>query len=65
MADGAATSLYCATSPEVAEDSGLFYDKCAPRAASPVATPELALSLWQRSEAWTAPYLAGGEPGAA
>ena len=57
--DGAATSLYCATSPEVAEDSGLFYDKCAPRPASRVATPELALSLWERSEAWTAPYLAG------
>ena len=42
----------------VAEESGLFYDKCAPRAASPVATPELARELWQRSEAWTAPYLA-------
>jgi len=58
-ADGAATSLYCATSPEVAGDSGLFYDKCAPRPASRVATPELALSLWERSEAWTAPYRAG------
>ena len=57
--DGAATSLYCATSPEVAGDSGLFYDKCAPRPASRVATPELALSLWEHSEAWTAPYLAG------
>jgi retinol dehydrogenase 12 len=56
--EGAATSLYCATSPEVAEDSGLFYDKCAPRPASRVATPELAAELWQRSEAWTAPYLA-------
>ena len=57
--EGAATSLYCATSPEVAEASGLFYDKCAPRPASPVATPELARELWERSEAWTAPYLAG------
>jgi retinol dehydrogenase 12 len=56
--DGAATSLYCATSPEVAEDSGLFYDKCAPRPASPVATPELGRELWERSEAWTASYLA-------
>ena len=56
--EGAATSLYCATSPEVAEDSGLFYDKCAPRPASQVATPELAAELWQRSETWTAPYLA-------
>ena len=56
--EGAATSLYCATSASVAEESGLFYDKCALRAASPVATPELARELWQRSEAWTAPYLA-------
>jgi retinol dehydrogenase 12 len=55
---GAATSLYCATSPEVASDSGLFYDKCAQRPASRVATPELASSLWQRSQEWTAPYVA-------
>jgi retinol dehydrogenase-12 len=55
---GAATSLYCATSPAVASESGLFYDKCAPRPASPVATPELAAELWQRSQAWTAAYLA-------
>jgi retinol dehydrogenase 12 len=53
--DGAATSLYCATAPEVAQDSGLFYDTCAPRAPSPVATPELAAELWKRSEEWTAP----------
>ncbi len=52
--EGAATSLYCATSAEVAQDSGLFYDKCAPRAASKVATPELAAELWKRSEEWTA-----------
>ena len=53
--EGAATSLYCATSPAVAGDSGLFYDKCAPREASAVATPELGRELWERSEAWTAP----------
>ena len=50
---GAQTSLYCATSASVAADSGLFYDKCALRAASPVATPELGRALWERSEAWT------------
>ena len=49
---GAQTSLYCATSPSVASDSGLFYDKCAVRAASAVATPELGRALWERSEAW-------------
>jgi NAD(P)-dependent dehydrogenase (short-subunit alcohol dehydrogenase family) len=52
---GAATSLYCATSPEVV--SGLFYDSCAPREPSAVATPELGRELWQRSQAWTAAYL--------
>ena len=54
VADGAATSLYCATSAEVAQDSGLFYDKCAPREPSKVATPELAAELWKRSEEWAA-----------
>jgi NAD(P)-dependent dehydrogenase (short-subunit alcohol dehydrogenase family) len=51
---GARTSLYCATSPELAQVSGRFYDKCAERPASEVATPELAGLLWERSEAWTA-----------
>jgi hypothetical protein len=36
----------------VAQDSGLFYDKCAQRAPSGVATPELAAELWKRSETW-------------
>ena len=52
--EGAATSLYCATAPEVAQDTGLFYDKCAQRAPSAVATPELAAELWKHSEEWTA-----------
>jgi retinol dehydrogenase-12 len=55
---GAATSLYCATSAEVAADSGLFYDSCARREPSPAATPELAGQLWRRSDGWTAAYLA-------
>jgi NAD(P)-dependent dehydrogenase (short-subunit alcohol dehydrogenase family) len=53
--DGATTSLYCATAPEVAQDSGLFYDKCAQRAPSAVATPELAAELWKHSETWAGP----------
>src|SRR6516162_10583527 len=44
--EGAATSLYCATSPSVASESGLFYDRCAQRAPSAVATPELGRQLW-------------------
>jgi len=50
---GAVTSVYCATSPDVAGDSGLFYDKSAAKAASPVATPELAAQLWRHSAEWT------------
>jgi retinol dehydrogenase 12 len=51
--EGALTSVYCATSAEVAGDSGLFYDKCAVRPASPVATPGLAELLWKQSADWT------------
>jgi retinol dehydrogenase-12 len=51
---GARTSLYCATSPEVAHATGRYYDKSREREASPVATAELAGVLWQRSEAWIA-----------
>ena len=50
---GAVTSVYCATSPAVAAESGLFYDKCAVRAPSRVATPELAELLWKHSTEWT------------
>jgi len=64
VTEGAATSLYCATSPDVAQASGRFYDRCAEREPSPVATPELGAELWRRSEEWTAPYLAGDQTGA-
>ncbi len=50
--EGARTSLYCATSPEVAQVSGRFYDQSRERPASAVATAELAGALWQHSEAW-------------
>jgi NAD(P)-dependent dehydrogenase (short-subunit alcohol dehydrogenase family) len=51
-ADGARTSLYCATSPEVAETSGRFYQNCREREPNRAATPELAERLWEQSEAW-------------
>jgi NAD(P)-dependent dehydrogenase (short-subunit alcohol dehydrogenase family) len=51
-AEGAKTSLYCATSPEVAADSGHYYDGCRRKEPSAVATPELAAELWDRSIAW-------------
>jgi retinol dehydrogenase 12 len=49
---GAQTSLYCATSPEVAGDSGRYYDNCQVREPSAVATPELGERLWAQSESW-------------
>jgi NAD(P)-dependent dehydrogenase (short-subunit alcohol dehydrogenase family) len=51
---GAATSLYCATAPELAGVSGRFYDDCRERAPSAAATPELARALWEHSAAWAA-----------
>ncbi len=49
---GARTTLYCATSPEVARVSGRFYDKGAEREAGRAVTAGLARELWERSEAW-------------
>jgi NAD(P)-dependent dehydrogenase (short-subunit alcohol dehydrogenase family) len=51
---GARTSLYCATSPEVADQSGLYYDECAPKQPSAAATASLAGELWERSADWVA-----------
>jgi retinol dehydrogenase 12 len=50
--EGAKTSLYCATAPELAQVSGRYYEVCAERQPSPVATPELGAQLWERSEEW-------------
>jgi dehydrogenase/reductase SDR family protein 13 len=51
-AEGARTSLYCATSPDVAAESGHYYDDCRREEPSTVATPQLATELWDRSIAW-------------
>jgi retinol dehydrogenase-12 len=50
---GAQTTLFCATSPDVAAESGRFYADCKEREPSKVATSELGKILWERSEAWT------------
>ena len=52
--DGARTSVYCASSPEVADDTGRYYTDCAMKEPNKVATPELGAELWRRSEEWTA-----------
>lgn len=49
---GARTSLYCATSPDVAAHTGRYYDNEREKAPSKVATPALAAELWERSEKW-------------
>jgi dehydrogenase/reductase SDR family protein 13 len=51
-AEGAKTSLYCATSPDLGGESGHYYDDCRRKEPSAVATPELAAELWDRSVAW-------------
>ena len=51
--DGAETTLYCATSAEVAGQTGLYYDSCTVKNASKLAQDEtLAKKLWRRSEEW-------------
>jgi retinol dehydrogenase-12 len=52
--EGARTSLYCATAPELSQESGNYYDDCARKEPSKAATPELASELWTRSTEWAA-----------
>ena len=52
--DGARTSVYCATAPELADETGLYYDACAPRQPGRAVTASLAEELWERSAAWVA-----------
>lgn len=50
---GAKTSLYCATSPEVAEHNGRYYDECREKEPSLAAqNAELSGELWAKSDAW-------------
>lgn len=49
---GAQTSLYCTTAPELAADSGHYYDDCRRKEPSARATAELGAELWARSAEW-------------
>jgi NAD(P)-dependent dehydrogenase (short-subunit alcohol dehydrogenase family) len=51
-AQGAETSLYCATSPEVAAESGYYYEDARREQPGPAATPELGKELWEHSAEW-------------
>lgn len=51
--EGAATTLHCATSSAVAQETGLYYDRCQPRTPSGLAQDKLlAAKLWTCSEDW-------------
>lgn len=54
--EGAKTSVYLASSPEVADVSGRYFVKCRPEEPSPAAQdPDAARRLWEVSERMTAP----------
>jgi hypothetical protein len=53
-AEGAKTPVWCATAPELASETGQYYERTARKDPSAVATPALAAELWERSEAWVA-----------
>ncbi len=51
---GARTTIYCATSDEVRDQSGHYYEKCADKRPSKAALDaSLAKTLWDKSAAWT------------
>ena len=50
--EGARTQLWCATAPELAAQTGRYYDKCREAAPNPLADDDaLAQELWVRTEA--------------
>jgi NAD(P)-dependent dehydrogenase (short-subunit alcohol dehydrogenase family) len=57
--EGSETSLYCATSANVADHDGRYYDHCREKAPNRVAEDAaLAKELWDRSVVWTGADLA-------
>ena len=51
--DGAKTSVYLASSPEVKNVTGKYFDKCKEKEAAPLALDKnLGRELWKRSEEW-------------
>ena len=50
---GAATTLFCATAPALAKETGLYYDRCQIKSPSRAGQDiALAAELWRRSEEW-------------
>jgi NAD(P)-dependent dehydrogenase (short-subunit alcohol dehydrogenase family) len=58
--EGARTTLHCATSAAVDNETGLYYSNCAPRPPSAAGRDAaLAAELWRRSESWVAEARSG------
>jgi NAD(P)-dependent dehydrogenase (short-subunit alcohol dehydrogenase family) len=56
--EGAKTTLYCATAPELDGVSGRYYARCAEsEPASAALDEEAARELWEKSEEWVAPFV--------
>jgi len=54
VADGAKTSIYLASDPEVANRSGEYWFECKPEESTPVShSPEEGKKLWKYSLEWT------------
>lgn len=52
--EGAETSIWCATAPELAHQTGRYYDACREKRPSALAEDEaLSKELWERSVEWT------------
>ncbi len=51
---GAETSIFCAAAPAVAAETGLYYEKCAPKDPNPIVFSDaITEALWQHSAHWT------------
>jgi retinol dehydrogenase 12 len=53
VGSGADKVLRCALDPELADVSGVYVERGRVTPPNPIATPELAAELWERSETWT------------
>ena len=60
---GARTTMYCAASPEVALETGLYYDRCRTKRPSKVGEEVAAAEeLWRHSDKWVGTGEADWEP---
>ena len=51
--EGAKTTLYCATQPQLASDTGFYYEDCKVKVSSHAAQNiNLASELWEKSLNW-------------